>query len=73
MQSVGGHALVRILHSLKTAVHHFLVKGVQEHLLVASASSVDTHGAAGDVRGGNDVVKEGQVDSLEGAGSGALL
>ena len=70
---VGGQMFVGVGKSFKTAIHDISVKGVQEDLLVAGASDGDTHGAASDVGGGDDVIEDGGVHSLKSSAAGAHL
>jgi hypothetical protein len=70
---VGGESLVGISEGLKTVGHDFLVEGIKEDNLGTLSVNGLTNLAAGDEGGGNDVVKGGVVDSLEGTGTGSGL
>jgi len=70
---VGGKGLVAVAHGLKTAGDHILVHRVKEDGLELLAIHAAADLATVDVGGSGDVLEDGGVDGLEGAGTGALL
>jgi hypothetical protein len=70
---VGGELGVNVGKGLEAALHVFTVKGVKVDLLDVAAFDGDAGLATGDGGGGDNVVEDGVVDGLEGAGTGSLL
>lgn len=70
---VGGQGLVGVLASLKTAIHNLSVHWVQEDLLELTALGGGADLATGNVGWGDNIVKDGSVDGLEGTGTWSLL
>ena len=73
VHGVGGELGVSVEEGVKAGLHNLTVEGVKEDLLDLAAFSGHAELAAGNAGGGNDVVKDGAMDGLEGAGAGSLL
>jgi hypothetical protein len=73
VDDVGGQLGVSVGNGVKTGSHEVGIEGVQEDLLGALAFGGNTDGAAGDARGGDDIIKDSLVNGSQGAGTGSLL
>jgi len=73
VDGVGGELGVGVGEGVETGLHNLTVEGVKEDLLDLAALNGRLELAASDVGGGHDVVKDGGVHGLEGAGAGSLL
>jgi len=70
---VGRELLVGVREGLELVVDQILVKWVEEDLLLATRVLAHLGGPAVDATGGDDVLEDGSVHSLQGTGARAHL
>ena len=73
MDLVGGQFGVGVGESLELGIDGLLVEWVDKDALTAALVHGDASGATGDAGWGHDVIEDGGVDSLQGAGAWSHL